>query len=203
MANCNDQTGCYVPDPKYTFLFAPRADLPTCAICTDSKLTLPSSDGTSFAKSTAAAIRDSDPSLLPCGHVFGSLCLQRWLRSHDTCPACRFALRYELCQHPVAPRRLTRENVMFAPPTVGVAAKLGVAGAAAAAAPAVVGTQCVQCRRDTDLAVARELWMLLARRFYELKGKSQKEKLSPEAAHLLASMERLMDTLVPKGERQW
>ncbi|EPE29069.1 RING/U-box [Glarea lozoyensis ATCC 20868] len=29
------------------------------------------------------------PSRLPCGHVFGSACLEVWLADHETCPVCR------------------------------------------------------------------------------------------------------------------
>lgn len=29
-----------------------------------------------------------DPEATPCGHVFCDQCLARWLKEHDTCPAC-------------------------------------------------------------------------------------------------------------------
>lgn len=32
---------------------------------------------------------DEHPVRLPCGHVFGNLCIRRWLVAHGTCPVCR------------------------------------------------------------------------------------------------------------------
>ena len=29
---------------------------------------------------------------MPCGHRFHEKCLLQWLRSHNTCPVCRFAV---------------------------------------------------------------------------------------------------------------
>lgn len=38
------------------------------------------------------SISGEDPVSLPCNHIFGQKCLERWLRSHDQCPKCRRVL---------------------------------------------------------------------------------------------------------------
>ena len=42
-----------------------------------------------FASSNANATR------MPCGHYFHDECLLQWLRAHNTCPVCRFAVEPE------------------------------------------------------------------------------------------------------------
>lgn len=182
MANPVEQAGCYIPDPRYTFCFAPRHDL-VCVICNDSKFKLPWNRERS---------RDSDPCLLPCGHAFGKWCLSTWLRSHNTCPVCRFELRYELCEHPILPRRLTKENVMFVPRTIPDGG--------------MVGAQCSSCRWETDQRVAAELWMPLAKRYYEIK--SAYERTGSEADRLAMlkgrrDLDEVMKELTPPEDRQW
>ncbi|KAK3906274.1 hypothetical protein C8A05DRAFT_40877 [Staphylotrichum tortipilum] len=163
--NPPDNSGCYAPDPKYTFLYAPTLPHHSpvhCVICKDAQLTLPSTSTsipTCKPPTTPEQPADGDdttPSLLPCGHVFGTTCLSLWLASHATCPACRFPLRYELCPHPVPPLRLTRAGVLFAPPTVP-------AGGAVAA-------QCAACRRETDRRVVAQVCVPLVVRYYQLMG---------------------------------
>ncbi|KAL2067803.1 hypothetical protein VTL71DRAFT_15899 [Oculimacula yallundae] len=67
---------------------------PICAICHSSYNT-PHPDGTI-----------ETPSLLPCSHIFGSLCIARWLESsqHQDCPNCRREMRYSGCGHVVIPK---------------------------------------------------------------------------------------------------
>ncbi|KUJ20081.1 uncharacterized protein LY89DRAFT_731314 [Mollisia scopiformis] len=45
------------------------------------------------------------PSVLPCGHVFGNLCISRWLHdsTHQNCPICRRRMTYRSCGHTVKP----------------------------------------------------------------------------------------------------
>jgi len=45
------------------------------------------------------------PSILPCGHVFGNLCISRWLHDskHQNCPICRRRMTYRSCGHTVRP----------------------------------------------------------------------------------------------------
>lgn len=35
------------------------------------------------------SISGEDPVRLPCNHIFGQECLEKWLRRHDQCPKCR------------------------------------------------------------------------------------------------------------------
>lgn len=62
--------------------------LKTCQICNEPHL-MPRPDGTIEV-----------PSILPCGHVFGSLCISRWLEVsslNKDCPHCRRAMQYKGC----------------------------------------------------------------------------------------------------------
>ncbi|KAH9217627.1 hypothetical protein DL95DRAFT_522023 [Leptodontidium sp. 2 PMI_412] len=49
------------------------------------------------------------PSILPCAHIFGSLCIKRWLESskHKDCPNCRREMRYVGCGHAVIPKSIS------------------------------------------------------------------------------------------------
>lgn len=35
------------------------------------------------------SISGEDPVRLPCNHIFGQQCIEKWLRGHDQCPKCR------------------------------------------------------------------------------------------------------------------
>ncbi|KAG4416849.1 hypothetical protein IFR04_009991 [Cadophora malorum] len=65
-----------------------------CTIC-HSSFNTPRPDGTI-----------ESPSLLPCSHIFGSICIQRWLESsqNQNCPNCRREMRYSGCGHAVIPK---------------------------------------------------------------------------------------------------
>jgi len=44
--------------------------------------------------------------VLPCSHIFGSICITRWLESdslHQDCPNCRRRMIYRECGHPIKP----------------------------------------------------------------------------------------------------
>jgi hypothetical protein len=49
------------------------------------------------------------PCILPCSHIFGSICIQKWLSAspHQNCPACRHSMLYTSCQHPIEPLPLS------------------------------------------------------------------------------------------------
>ncbi|PVH79762.1 hypothetical protein DL98DRAFT_532622 [Cadophora sp. DSE1049] len=81
------------PQPK------PKPHFPSdCTIC-HSPFNTPRPDGTT-----------ETPSLLPCAHIFGSICIKRWLESsqHQNCPNCRREMRYSGCGHAVVPKALPR-----------------------------------------------------------------------------------------------
>jgi hypothetical protein len=185
MANPASQASSFVPDPKYTFLFTfNREDNAlTCVICADSHLILPW---------PGEAVKDNDPSLLPCGHIFGTKCLEIWLQTHDTCPTCRFRLKYELCEHSIPARRLTRENVMFIPRTIPDGG--------------AVGDQCAECRARTGQRVAAELCVHLARRYYECKGRYEERGLETDrrvTEEAKAELNKVVEVLRPGGDRTW
>jgi len=60
-----------------------------CSICND-PLSFPNTDG-----SLEHAV------ILQCGHVFGAICIKRWLEesSHHDCPACRCPILHAKCGH--------------------------------------------------------------------------------------------------------
>jgi hypothetical protein len=50
--------------------------------------------------------------MLPCGHIFGSLCISRWLEdasTHQDCPNCRRRMIYSECGHHVRPLDIERK----------------------------------------------------------------------------------------------
>ncbi|KAH7310111.1 hypothetical protein BKA65DRAFT_170050 [Rhexocercosporidium sp. MPI-PUGE-AT-0058] len=77
--------------------FPSESSLPTsCTICHSSFNTV-RQDGTIEIAS-----------ILPCSHIFGSLCIKRWLGSsqHQDCPNCRREMRYARCGHVVIPKSI-------------------------------------------------------------------------------------------------
>lgn len=185
MANTTENSdSCYVPDPRYTFLFLTNHDV-HCAICKDTKLTLPSGEG-------CINDRNSNPCLLPCGHVFGEDCLQSWLAVHNTCPICRFSLTHELCSHPILPFQLTKEDILFAPRTIPDGG--------------VIGTQCSDCTRQTSQKVVSELCLPLARLYYEVRQSyeqtgSRADKI--QMTLLKRDLDNAVEAFMPSENRQW
>ena len=98
----------FFPFPKITFLIDRPAEL-LCQICREAKCEI---------ESERDHLGDSTFSILPCGHAAGSRCLQTWLRTHSTCPFCRFNLRYPGCGHKIPARPLTKESVHILPRTL-------------------------------------------------------------------------------------
>jgi hypothetical protein len=175
---------CYVPDPRYTFLFLSNHNL-HCTICTATKLTLPSG-----SKSTR--IQDSNPALLPCGHVFGEECLQSWLETRNTCPICRLSLSHELCSHPVNAFRLTMEDILFAPRTIPEGGFIGV--------------QCADCTRQTSQRVTAELCLPLARLYYEVRqryGRTGARADKIQMMLLKRDLDNVVEGIMPVEHRHW
>jgi hypothetical protein len=49
--------------------------------------------------------------MLPCGHIFGSQCISRWVENastHQDCPNCRRRMVYSQCGHHVRPLEIER-----------------------------------------------------------------------------------------------
>ncbi|KAI9770254.1 MAG: hypothetical protein M1840_003412 [Geoglossum simile] len=57
----------------------------TCSICMDP-----------FGETEPINGTSENPVRLPCGHVFGYICIKTWLREHCTCPTCRRKLESEI-----------------------------------------------------------------------------------------------------------
>lgn len=185
MANPTEQSdNCYVPDPRYTFIFLPDPDV-YCIICKDSKLTLPSGPG-------IISTQDKNPALLPCGHVFGEECLRTWLKTNNTCPICRFKLTHELCDHPINPFQLTMEDVLFAPRTIPNGGS--------------VGAQCHYCTRQTIQHVISELCLSLVKLFYEVKLRHEQtasREDEMQMAMIKRDLDNIMEAHTPPEYRQW
>ncbi|KAI1097507.1 hypothetical protein F4804DRAFT_347121 [Jackrogersella minutella] len=77
----------------------------TCGICGDCKLEVPSR--VTPHRSPEETCQAESMSVLPCGHFFGSRCLDRWISTckneekYGDCPLCRFPLYYEDCSHDI------------------------------------------------------------------------------------------------------
>lgn len=69
-------------------------ELPVCAVCTDSY------ERTGTAKK------------LPCNHFYHSECLLRWLRSHASCPTCRFEIESNDPSYETAKRLRSRQEAV-------------------------------------------------------------------------------------------
>jgi hypothetical protein len=70
-----------------------------CSICNEA-LNLPRADGTI-----------EHAAMLPCAHIFGSLCITQWLDQHalhKDCPQCRRRIVYRKCGHSIRPWELDR-----------------------------------------------------------------------------------------------
>ncbi|KAK4155806.1 hypothetical protein C8A00DRAFT_31359 [Chaetomidium leptoderma] len=183
MANPGDDENCYyMPDPRYTFLCTDTDEI-KCVICKHTKLSLPQD---------REQVEDSNPSFLPCGHVFGKKCLDVWLKTNNTCPICRFKLRHELCKHPISPRRLTKETYIYTPTSIPCGGTIPV--------------QCHHCRRETDQKVGAELCIPLARTYYDLKNifeRTGSEAYGRAMAQAEKDLDKLMVALTPPEDRQW
>ncbi|KAK3688570.1 hypothetical protein B0T22DRAFT_157838 [Podospora appendiculata] len=101
---------CFIPCPRLTFLIH-KPDNLVCQICQETRLTFASH------RNTTTEWADNTPAILPCGHVFGFRCLERWLQISNTCAICRLAIRYE-CGHRIPPVAITAGTVLFLPRTI-------------------------------------------------------------------------------------
>jgi hypothetical protein len=72
---------------------------------------------------------------LPCSHVFGSICILRWLHNstHQDCPICRRQMIHPGCGHLIMPHETTT-----APPSIP---------------ETETPAQCIRCRGDSALAL--------------------------------------------------
>jgi hypothetical protein len=52
-------------------------EYPTCSVC------------------LTETSKDEEACLLPCGHIFHTPCINKWLEIHNNCPICRFELTLE------------------------------------------------------------------------------------------------------------
>ncbi|CAJ2501151.1 Uu.00g040040.m01.CDS01 [Anthostomella pinea] len=88
----------------------------TCTICADCTLEMPANESALRPGLGPDPVVESmvEPlAVLPCGHMFGSRCLDTWLSSKDvsgevpTCPQCRFELYHPArnCGHYLAPKQ--------------------------------------------------------------------------------------------------
>ena len=188
---CPEGDGAFAPDPKYTFIFRdPSTPLPTCPICTTSTMTLRAVPHNSQDQERAY--------LLPCGHTFGTQCLDTWLNDgNDSCPICRFELSYPLCFHLVHPHLLTTTNILLKliPRTIPAGGS--------------VADQCPGCRQARDVQLTLELAKPLQERYLQLKQEfevSKTEKCRKEMEEAKAKLERALDAMYDlrkREEMQW
>ena len=79
-----------------------------CYICQET-LGLPRPDG-----------ECEEAHLLPCSHIFGHLCIARWLESspNHNCPTCRRSMIYKSCGHLIRPYKLSHVPSQISPSSV-------------------------------------------------------------------------------------
>lgn len=98
----------FFPFPKITFLIDEPPKL-ECQICRQAHCEI---------KSDTELVDETTFSMMPCGHAACSLCLDKWLRRHGSCPFCRSCLKYPGCGHSVPARLLTKEGLHLLPRTL-------------------------------------------------------------------------------------
>ena len=126
----------YFPCPKIAFLVMDTNDL-TCGICLESGMRIRSIN-------CDAKYSDHAPAILPCGHVAGLSCLERWLDEHGSCPFCREELLHELCLHSVEPQSLYYETIHGLPKTLPEGGR--------------IADQCEDCSLRSAQGCARLVW---------------------------------------------
>ena len=129
----------YVPIPWITFL-VDQAEI-CCGLCFDTKL--------NPLRWEVVEDDDSTPVLLPCGHIFGSLCLSRWRKANKgkancmACPLCKQSYKYELCGHTVSPKFITLGSIYNLPSPLSEA-------------EGILPAQCHECRAEVSHSLARD-----------------------------------------------
>ncbi len=110
-ASSTEPASTYVPCPWMTFVVDKSVQV--CVLCSaDMELRL----GTPGEEAT-----DHTPALFPCGHVFGSACIDRWIEvsgGKASCPVCRWSASYSKCGHKVLPKKLDMVNIFDCPRTL-------------------------------------------------------------------------------------
>lgn len=130
----------FVKSPIDAFLIEQRKC--ACEICQTTELEI-----VDVSKGITADRADCVPALLPCGHVFGLLCLVSWLARSQTCPSCRFDLKYELCGHQANPFPLFLHTIFTAPPTTS--------------SGYTFPRQCGSCAQASDGKTGMQIWNAL------------------------------------------
>ena len=134
---------CFFPYPHITFLVDKPNNL-VCQICQDSVFQ-PRENPDDLADNTFA--------IMPCGHAYGSSCLDSWLRQQGRCPACKLELVHPECGHRIPPKLLTSTSIQFLPRT------LPDKGA--------IPPQCGRCLKEEQLRDAEEAHNAAAHEFRE------------------------------------
>ncbi|KAK3353025.1 hypothetical protein B0T25DRAFT_199433 [Lasiosphaeria hispida] len=189
--NTSSWDDCFVPDPRYTFLYAKKRM--ACIICKENELVF---------QTEMRACDDSDdsiPVLLPCGHVFGQACLENWLDNpNPACPACKIALVYPVCGHNIQSRPLYEDTIFHVPKTIPEGGE--------------INASCEICLEGTKHNVARQRWdslvQVLAQAEYRLSCCDPNNPLGTEACRRhVEDIRKLMDEVVEQTmgprPRQW
>jgi hypothetical protein len=75
----SSQGSCLIPHPWTTYAEGAQMKI-KCMIYQDSDLII---------RSQESLVYDTTRSILPCSHVFGTLCLKLWLKESHKCPFCQ------------------------------------------------------------------------------------------------------------------
>lgn len=133
-------TSNFVKSPIDTFFVEQRKCV--CQICQESELEVGD-----VSKGMTADRADCIPALLPCGHVFGLICIVSWLARSPTCPSCRFDLKYLECRHQASAYPLFEHTIWKAPRTISSGHDFP--------------RQCSRCAHVTDAKTGMQIWNTL------------------------------------------
>lgn len=164
----------FIPLPFITFTI----DRPTnllCMICKVSVLTV---------EETCES--DCNPSIMPCGHVAGSACLERCFADADRrivfhCPSCRQSLNHTGCVHRVKERRLTTESIRTLPRTLPYGGK--------------IADTCTECRVDKAQERQREFIESVTAELEAVRKEHEAHPTSESTMLLAGYVEELTDAV--------
>lgn len=153
---------CFVPLPKFTFLYLQKKDI-ECPVCRTRILSLNAEkDGD-----------DWEPIVIwPCGHVAGKHCAEQAAQAGFAgCPLCKSKWTYSQCKHECPPRLLDQVSIHSVPDTLPVGG--------------FIPDACLDCRHGEGEALLRPLFQDTLERIGEVLARLSKQRTRQDEVALL------------------